>query len=298
MTRRHVLTIVGAAVLICGVVAALVTASAGPGGPTALHRHPLGPLGFWTRHRLIYASPLHAPGFHQTPVPGQSPEAHRALLGLRVGALFLRQGDTDHFCTASVVDSPGRDLLVTAAHCIHSGKGGSFRQDVVFIPDYRDGQAPFGIWTVRRLLVAPQWADASNPAFDVGFVVVNSLHGKNIQDILGANRLGLDTSYQYLVRVTGYPDSDTDPITCVNYSSEESASQLRFDCGGYTDGTSGSPWTTDFDPLTRTGTIVGVLGGYEEGGDTPQISYSAVLGPAIQRLYLQAISAEGSSPGS
>jgi V8-like Glu-specific endopeptidase len=211
---------------------------------------------------------------------------------------FLRQGDTSDFCTASVVDSPGRDLLVTAAHCINSGKGGSYRQDIVFIPGYRDGQAPYGVWTVRQLLVAPQWADASDPDFDVGFVVLNSLDGKNIEDILGANRLGLDTSYQYLVRVTGYPSSDTAPITCLNYSAEESASQLRFECGGYTGGTSGSPWMTNFDPVTRTGTIVGVLGGYQEGGDTPAISYSAVLGPAIQHLYQQAISDQSSSRGS
>jgi V8-like Glu-specific endopeptidase len=287
MARKHVLAAVAAAVLICAVVVVLAVTRPGVRAGEA------GAVQFWTRLRLIHASPLHGQRFRLTPAPAQSPNAHRALPGIRVGALFLRQGNTDHFCTASVVDSPGRDLLITAAHCINSGKGGSYRQDVVFIPDYRDGLAPFGTWTVRQLLVAPQWANASDPAFDVGFVVLNSLHGKNIEDILGANRLGLDTSYQYLVRVTGYPDSDADPVTCLNYTSEESASQLRFDCNGYTDGTSGSPWTTNVDPLTRTGTIVGVLGGYQEGGSTPQISYSAFLGPAIQHLYHQAITDEG-----
>ena len=86
--------------------------------------------------------------------PGQSPDARPAVLALRVGALFIRESDGDHFCTASVVASMAKDLLITAAHCIHSGQGGSYRQDIVFIPDYRDGQAPFGIWTVKQLLVA------------------------------------------------------------------------------------------------------------------------------------------------
>jgi V8-like Glu-specific endopeptidase len=289
MTRKRVLATVAGAVLICGAVVALVVSRPGA------HRPLAGALQFWTKHQLIRASPLHGPGFRQAPAPAQSPQAHRALLGIRVGALFLRQGTADHFCTASVVDSPGRDLLVTAAHCIHGGKGGSYRQDIVFIPGYRDGQAPFGIWTVRQLLVAPQWADASDPDFDVGFVVLNSLGGKNIEDILGANRLGLDTGYQYVVRVTGYPSSGAAPITCLNQTSEESASQLRFECGGYTGGTSGSPFMTNFDSLSRTGTIVGVLGGYQQGGDTPQISYSAFLGPAIQHLYQQAIGDEGAS---
>jgi len=298
MTSRRVLAIAAVAVLICAAVVVLVVVRPGAGRMAALGQGPAAAERFWTRPRLSHASPLHGPGFRNTLGPAKSPQAHRALRGLRVGALFERQGDAEHFCTASVVDSPGRDLLITAAHCINSGKGGSYRQDIVFIPDYRDGQAPFGIWTVRRLLVAPQWADASNPDFDVGFVVLNSLDGKNIEDILGANRLGLDTGYQYLVRVTGYPDSDAAPVTCLNYTSEQSSSQLRFECAGYTGGTSGSPWMMHFDSHTRTGTIVGVLGGYEEGGDTPDISYSAFLGSAIQRLYQQAISDESSPGGS
>ena len=118
------------------------------------------------------------------------------LLALRVGALFLREGSAAHYCTASVVGSPGHDLLITAAHCIYSA---GYRQDVVFIPDYRDGQAPLGIWTVRQLLVAPEWISDSDPDFDVGFVVLNQHDGHNIQDILGANQLGVDAAYQYLV---------------------------------------------------------------------------------------------------
>ena len=178
-----------------------------------------------------------------------------------------------------------RDLLITAAHCINSGKGGSYRQDIVFIPDYRDGQAPFGIWAVKRLLVAPQWISGSDPSLDVGFVTLDPHDGQNIEDVLGANQLGIDSGYQYLVRVTGYPASADAPITCVNWTSRQSASQLRFECGGFAGGTSGSPWVTHFDPRTRNGTIVGVIGGYQEGGDTEAISYSSYLGAAVQRLY-------------
>jgi V8-like Glu-specific endopeptidase len=291
MTRKRVLAVVAAAVVVCAVVVTLAITLTGSGAPTA---HPVGAAGFWTRHRLMAASPEHGPVFHQTRTSAQSQRAYREQTGLKVGALFLRQGTAEHFCTASVVSSPGRDLLVTAAHCINSGKGGSYRKDIVFIPDYRDGQAPYGIWTVRDLVVAPQWTSASDPDFDVGFVVLNSLGGKNIEAILGANRLATDTGYRYLVHVTGYPNTDERPITCRNYTSRQSASQLRFECGGYTAGTSGSPWVTDFDRQTRTGTIVGVLGGYQEGGETPEVSYSAVLSPAIQHLYQQAISDEGS----
>jgi V8-like Glu-specific endopeptidase len=228
-------------------------------------------------------------------VPGQSANAHSSVGSLRVGALFTGGTSGDHFCTASVVASPGKDLLITAAHCISPGNGTGYRQDIVFIPDYNDGQAPYGIWTVKRLLAAPQWLSAADPDLDVGFVVLQPHGGKNIQDILGANGLGTDTKYQYLVHVTGYPDSANSPITCRNWTSEQSASQLRFECGGFTGGTSGSPWVTHFNASTRSGTIVGVIGGYQQGGDTAAISYSAYLGSSVQQLYTQAVKDENTA---
>jgi V8-like Glu-specific endopeptidase len=188
-----------------------------------------------------------------------------------------------------VVTSPGRDLLITAAHCINGGDGSGYKKDIVFIPDYRDGDAPYGIWTPQSLLVAPQWAKSADPAYDVGFVVLQPHDGENIEQVLGANQLGIDSGHEYLVRVTGYPDSADAPITCINLTSRQSATQLRFDCGGYTGGTSGSPWVTHFDLRSRTGTIVGVIGGYQQGGDTPSISYSAYFGSGIHQLYEQVI---------
>ena len=187
-----------------------------------------------------------------------------------------------------MVASPGQDLLITAAHCISNGDGSGYNSDIVFIPGYHDGATPYGIWTPQRLLVAPQWANSADPDFDVGFIVLQPHDGENIQQVLGGNHLGYDTGYQYLVRVTGYPSSAGDPITCVNWTSMESATQLEFDCDGYTGGTSGSPWVTGFDPGTRTGTIVGVIGGYQEGGETSSVSYSAYFGSAVQQLYQQA----------
>lgn len=269
------------------VVIALVLAG---GYAAATHPRVLGagPIGFWNRSRLLGAKPFLPSGHLVAPQPGQSENSHPALLALRVGALFVRNDNNDHFCTASVVDSPGRDLLITAAHCINTGKGGGYRQDIVFIPDYRDGVAPFGIWTPSRLLVAPQWSRDSDPSLDVGFVVLEPHDGRNIEDVLGANHLEVDPPYRQLVRVTGYADSGGTPITCLNWTTRWSTTQLRFQCTGYADGTSGSPWVTHFDPRTRTGTIVGVIGGYQEGGDIASVSYSSYLSQDVLRLYREA----------
>jgi hypothetical protein len=35
--------------------------------------------------------------------------------------------------------------------------------------------------------------------------------------------------------------------------------------------------------------VIGVIGGYEQGGNTPQVSYSAVLGGNAAALYKRAV---------
>lgn len=280
--------------LAAAVAMLLVTGcSAPPAGPP--RKGASDAAGYWNRSRLVNAQPLSA-GQHAAPQASQTPSARAAPAALRVGALFEHDASGAHFCTASVVASPGENLLITAAHCISDGDGSGYKSDIVFIPGYHDGAAPYGIWTPQRLLVAPEWADSADPDFDVGFIVLQPHDGANIQQVLGADRLGYDTGYQYLVRVTGYPSDAGDPVSCVNWTSMQSTTQLEFDCDGYTGGTSGSPWVTGLDPDTQTGTIVGVIGGYEQGGDSSSVSYSAYFGSAVQQLYQQAI-AGGTAAG-
>jgi V8-like Glu-specific endopeptidase len=275
--------------------AVIVVAAAGGCASAPAASHPAaagsGPAGYWTKSRLLAADPARGLDYQA----GQPEAAHLARLSLRVGALFEHDAGGNHFCTASVVASPGRDLLITAAHCINGGKNGGYRQDIVFIPGYRDGQEPFGVWVPARLLVAPQWENSSDPDYDVGFIVLKPHDGKNVEEVLGANQLGINPGYENLVRVTGYPNSKDAPVTCVGRTSQQSQSQLRFECDGFAGGTSGSPWVTHFNPRTLTGTIVGVLGGYQEGGSTEDISYSAYLGPEVEQLYRQASADEAAA---
>jgi hypothetical protein len=45
---------------------------------------------------------------------------------------------------------------------------------------------------------------------------------------------------------------------------------------------------TDVDPATGIGTLVGVIGGYQTGGNRSDISYAAAFTPAIQQVYQEA----------
>jgi V8-like Glu-specific endopeptidase len=241
---------------------------------------------YWSKQRLLGAQAWHSG--EAFPSPNPSASAHTTLRALRVGALFSSGSDGNHFCTASVVNSPGHNVLITAAHCINEGNGGGYRSDIVFIPGYADGNEPFGVWQPEKLIVDPRWASSSDENLDVGFIVLKPLDGQNIQDVLGGDSLRIDPGFANVVRVTGYPSSASEPVTCINKTSQQSATQVRFNCGGFPNGTSGSPWVTRFDSGTRRGDIIGVIGGYQAGGDTDSISYSVYFNSDIEALYKQA----------
>ncbi|MFI6936481.1 trypsin-like serine peptidase [Streptomyces sp. NPDC050287] len=193
----------------------------------------------------------------------------------RVGALF---DDGQHFCTASVVHSTGRDLIATAAHCLDESAG-----ELVFAPGYRDGRSPYGRWKVERRFMPDGWAKAEDEDSDVAFAVVAGRGGKQIEDLVGGNRLAPRTATgATAVTVTGYPDSREVPISCTNKPVPHSRTQQRIECPDFSGGTSGSPW------INGDGKLVGILGGHEEGGATADVSYSVVLGAEAAELYRDA----------
>ncbi|MCX4749131.1 trypsin-like peptidase domain-containing protein [Kitasatospora sp. NBC_01287] len=198
----------------------------------------------------------------------------------RVGVLLLDDG-AGRVCTASVVDSPGRDLLVTAAHCVTDADGAPLT-GLAFAPGYRDGAAPLGSWPVDRVVVDQHWSTGSDPEYDVAFLVTEPVAGKRIEDAVGGNPLGVNRGFGLPVTVTGYPNDHDQPITCSARTSAQSATQEEFDCGGFSDGTSGSPW------LTPDGALVGVIGGYQQGGDSPDVSYSVSFDDRVSALYQEA----------
>ena len=106
----------------------------------------------------------------------------------------------------------------------------------------------------------------------------------------GAERLATGTpASRQLVQVIGYPNATNQPVTCQSWLREPMAGQLEFDCGDYTDGTSGGPFLSEVDQATGQGLVIGVIGGYQQGGYLPQVSYSAVLGTNAAALYNRAV---------
>jgi hypothetical protein len=61
--------------------------------------------------------------------------------------------------------------------------------------------------------------------------------------------------------------------------------QLSFACPGYSSASSGGPFLTDINGRSGLGIIVGIIGGYQQGGNTPAVSYSSPFGAVLHHLY-------------
>ncbi|MFG2906041.1 trypsin-like serine peptidase [Kitasatospora sp. NPDC048286] len=195
-----------------------------------------------------------------------------------VGALFSGAPEAgDHFCTASVLHSPTGNLLLTAAHCLSSTDG------VTFAPGYRDGSAPYGTWQVTAIHTTADWSRKGDVAEDFAILETAPSNGRKVEDVVGGNRLGADEPFDATVRLYGYPADSEEPVLCTNATAQQSASQRVVHCPAYPSGTSGGPWID-----TATGDVVGAIGGYQQGGDTDDISYSAYFDHTIAELYAQA----------
>jgi V8-like Glu-specific endopeptidase len=205
-----------------------------------------------------------------------------------VGALFYTKANSNHFCTASVINTTVGSLVLTAAHCVYSSSG--YSQNLEFIPGYAGGSSPYGVWPVTQITVAKGWRQGQNPDLDVAFLNVvpppNSVGP--IEQVTGALHIAFALPDAQHITVIGYNNTDQKPIICTTTSFKFRTDQMEFYCRGFWFGTSGGPWILDYDSGEGTGTVYGVIGGYEAGGYVSWASYAAAFEKPAQELLTQA----------
>jgi hypothetical protein len=194
-------------------------------------------------------------------------------------------------CSAVAVQSAGQDLIATAAHCVGGVKsriGGSMT--VAYIPGADGGSMPYGVWYPTRVIRPQQWMNGvKNPDFDIAFLTVDQPGNPHpLQSLTGAERFGAVPLEGALGVQVGYSYAGPDPVACRTTIGFESATQLELRCSGFPGGTSGGPILTDVDPGNGIGTLVGVVGGYQNGGVAADVSYASAFTPAIEQLYQEA----------
>lgn len=273
--------------IVVSVVAALTSASAHATNRQTSARYIVtgagrSEVGYWTKARMESAAGEAAVASGSANIPDP---VHFAGVPT-VGALFFTTGTQSHFCTASVVDSQRGDIILTAAHCVYSN---SYVTNIAYVPEWHDGISPYGTWTVTSISVAQGWISAQDPDLDFAFLTVAPASGRSdpIQQVTGGLRLGVNTGYNHKIYVIGYNSTDSEPVGCATASGEFAPAQMRFYCNDYQDGTSGGPLILDFDHSTGSGVVFGEIGGYQAGGDYPDVSYSPYYSDSILDLFQQ-----------
>jgi V8-like Glu-specific endopeptidase len=208
-----------------------------------------------------------------------------------IGVLAPNNLGIGHYCSASVVDSPRHNVVLTAAHCVWDTDPAT--KAVWFLPAFNNGSASntYGRWRVVKIIVPPQYIqwrnthpapageDRTNP-YDYAFLIVDG----DVQGRTGAltpvvNSSGGPTT------VAGYNATGGSLSSCRSTASRwryQDHWYLKVDCPSVSlsGGTSGGPFIQ-----TGTNRVIGVMGGYQEGGPTPYTDYSSLFQAEFTAAY-------------
>jgi len=199
------------------------------------------------------------------------------------GKLYVRF-DFDHtpenpsddkykWCSASVVDSPAKDLVFTAGHCLLDTLQESdpwsdavWAHIVVFIPAAVGTgsspitvSAPYGRWEPRRIGVHDEWKKSGNNGYDVGAAAVvptlNLPESNRLVEEVGANGIRFNEPAEQDAYVFGYPSIHANGER-LYYCHDQSWWGGIFDprmtqmiCN-FSDEASGGPWLMNFNGET------------------------------------------------
>lgn len=138
------------------------------------------------------------------------------------GRIFIRRGKLAGFCSGTAINSPTRQLVLTAGHCVNSGPEDGRRavwsNYLEFVPAFSGGVAPFGSFVAQadRIFAPKQWTKHGNPDYDLGaFLVRPNAAGVNLADAVGGGAsivTGLTRAQKFFT--FGYPGETTQMQSC------------------------------------------------------------------------------------
>ncbi len=128
------------------------------------------------------------------------------------GKVFFRLGDQEYVCSGTVVSSKGRNVVMTAGHCVYDRETSSYASELVFVPAYDGGaanQAPFGVRTASAVFTSSVYAEQGRLSHDVGAVVLS----KPVEGAVGSRGIAFDLdAASRSFRIFGYPELPSPPF--------------------------------------------------------------------------------------
>ena len=122
------------------------------------------------------------------------------------GVLFFSDPTGDFGCSGTLVNSDNRSVVWTAAHCVY-GEGAYFT-NMVFIPGYEEGRAPYGQWEAATLHVPSSWIGSEEPMEGNDFAAVvlkPNASGALAGDVVGTRGIAFNQQPTETFQSFGYP---------------------------------------------------------------------------------------------
>src|SRR5262245_24815067 len=121
------------------------------------------------------------------------------------GKVFFTLGGVDYVCSGTALLSGNKSVVWTAGHCTNEGPG-DFATNWEFVPAYKDGTAPLGVYVARDLYTTSAWATAGDSSYDLGAAVVGpSSSGSALTDVTGGRGIAFNYTRNQTYDAYGYP---------------------------------------------------------------------------------------------
>jgi hypothetical protein len=109
------------------------------------------------------------------------------------GKIFYSVGLNTFVCSGTVVSSRGRNVVLTAGHCVYDHDAAAYASQVLFVPGY-DGTidpagGPFGVWPATAVFTTSTFVEDGNRlSHDIGAVVL----ADPVEDQIGSRGIAFD----------------------------------------------------------------------------------------------------------
>lgn len=127
------------------------------------------------------------------------------------GKVFFKKQHSrlGYVCSATVITTAAKNIVVTAGHCVHGGKGKSWHRKMVFVPGYRHvgrEQRPYGTFAAYNMIALKGWTSYSDWDYDFALIeLARNGAGQKVQNAVGSRGIAWNQSRNQFFKAFGYP---------------------------------------------------------------------------------------------
>ena len=217
------------------------------------------------------------------------------VAGILTFCVGCTNGNNNKYCTASTIK---KGVIVAAAHCVANFGKSTFYSNWKFYPAYRNGVAPYGVFTTKNVFIKTAYFNGTDPCAQSGVICEDDVAVLVLNSDIG-NTIGW-LGYWY---GGGFTSNSLEEITQLGYPSGLDSGKYmeRNDSQGFISsglsnntivgsnmngGSSGGPWVANFGlPSALTG---------ETNGSFPQ--QNVIIGVTSWGYTAIADKEQGASP--